>query len=306
MQHFQSIETFHQYMQWPPPEHPLLSLIPLVALPSQHIINSPPITNDFYIISLKYVLAGEMTYGRTRLDCSRGIMLFHAPRQVTQWEELIIDKKGFIINVHEDYLKGHVLADWIKTYSYFSYSINEALHLSPKEEATMLALYQAIENEYNNNQDELSRDIILGLLDTLLKYANRFYKRQFMHRTELHGDLSYQLCQTLTRYFASSKFYHKGLPTVEWVANALKVSPRYLSDALKAETGRTAIEHIHWFLVNEAKNLLLDPHKTVAEVAYQLGFEYPQYFSRLFKAKVGISPSAFQKNPPQSQLNNTR
>ncbi|WP_020559537.1 helix-turn-helix domain-containing protein [Thiofilum flexile] len=181
-------------------------------------------------------------------------------------------------------------------HNYFTYSVNEALHLSPKEEATLLSLYQTIESEYNNNQDELSREIILGLLDTLLKYANRFYKRQFIHRAQIQGQLSQRLHQVLINYFATGAAYQSGMPTVEWAANALSMSPRYLSDALKTETHKTAIEHIHWFLLDEAKNLLLDPQKTVAEVAYQLGFEYPQYFSRLFKRKVGMSPSDFQKS----------
>lgn len=299
MQHFSSIEAFHQYMQWPAPEHPLLGLIPLAGLASQHIASSPAITNDFYIITLKYVVSGSMTYGRTAFDFSRGTMLFHAPHQMIEWSDLVIEKKGFMINIHEDYLKGHALADRIKTYHYFAYSVHEALHLSPREEGIIQSLYDTIADEYDNNQDELSRDIILGLLDTLLKYANRFYKRQFIHRAELQGDLSYRLHQALLNYFASGGVYQLGIPTVEWAAHTLAVSPRYLSDALKAETGKTALEHIHWFLLDEAKNLLLEPNKTVAEVAYQLGFEYPQYFSRLFKAKVGVSPREFQQSYPR-------
>lgn len=294
--HFKSVEAFHHYMQWPPPEHPLLGMMSLDNLTSQHIASSPPIINDFYIITLKYIISGRMTYGRTPFDFSHGTMLFNAPRQMIEWNELMIEKQGFMMNIHEDYLKGHALADRIKTYQYFAYSVNEALHLSPKEEATILLLYKTIEVEYSNNQDVFSREIILGLLDTLLKYANRFYKRQFMHRAQLQGHLNQRLYQILMDYFASGTAYQMGMPTVEWAAKALKVSPRYLSDALKAETGKTAIEHIHWFLLDEAKNLLLEPNKTVAEVAYQLGFEYPQYFSRLFKAKLGINPSAYQQN----------
>ena len=177
--HFQSIAAFHHYLQWPPPEHPLLGLVSLAQMESQHISTSQPLRNDFYMVTLKNVLAGNMTYGRTRFDFSNGTMLFHAPGQVVQ--------------------------------------------------------------------------------------------------------------------FASGDFYQAGIPSVERMASLLSVSPRYLSDALKAETGKTAIEHIHGFLIEEAKNLLLERNKTVAEVAYQLGFEYPQYFSRLFKAKVGVSPTAFQK-----------
>ncbi len=293
--HFQSIAAFHHYLQWPPPEHPLLGLVSLAQMESQHISTSQPLRNDFYMVTLKNVLAGNMTYGRTRFDFSNGTMLFHAPGQVVQWEDMVIEKKGFIINIHADYLKGHPLAERIRNYHYFAYTTHEALHISPREEVTLLSLYQTIEAEYTNNQDALSREIILGLLDTLLRYAERFYRRQFLHRAELQGDLGYRLHQALVRYFASGDFYQAGIPSVERMASLLSVSPRYLSDALKAETGKTAIEHIHGFLIEEAKNLLLERNKTVAEVAYQLGFEYPQYFSRLFKAKVGVSPTAFQK-----------
>lgn len=296
IQHFESIADFHQYLHWPPPEHPFLGLVSLANLESQHIHTSPPITGNFYMVTLKNVLAGKMTYGRTHFDFAQGTMLFNAPGQIVQWEEMLIEKKGFMISIHANYLKGHALAERIRSYHYFAYTLNEALHLSPREEATILSLYQVMENEYSNNQDELSRDIILGLLDTLLRYANRFYKRQFMHRAELQGELGFKLHQVLVNYFATGAFHHKGTPTVEHMAYLLAVSPRYLSDALKAETDKTAIEHIHGFLMEEAKNLLRDPDKTVAEVAYQLGFEYPQYFSRLFKAKVGMSPSEFQKD----------
>ena len=151
-----------------------------------------------------------------------------------------------------------------------------------------------IEIEYYNNQDEFSKDIIISQLSTLFKYANRFYERQFLHRKELSNSLLEQFQANLNQYFETGQLQEKGVPSIEQLANKLSVSQRYLSDTLKKETGKTTTEHLQLFLIEEAKNILLQPNKSIAEVAYELGFEYPQYFSRLFKKKEGLSPSAFR------------
>lgn len=296
MEHFSSVEEFHKYMSWPPPEHPMFGLISLASSGIPHRESSQPIMTDFYMISLKYVISGKMAYGRTKIDFTRGSLLFYAPRQTIQWEDVALEKTGFIINIHEDYLRGHALGEKIKSYGYFSYTVNEALHLSPREEAVITAIYQNLEQEYNSRQDEHSKEIVLALLDTLLKYAERFYKRQFIGRQEMQSGLGQRFKETLEKYFATGKFNELGTPSIDWIAGQLGVSPRYLSDSLKAESGKTAMEHIHLYLIDEAKNLLLEPGTTVSSVAYQLGFEYPQYFSRLFKKKVGVSPAAFREN----------
>lgn len=274
----------------------MFSLIDMESLKTQHRGASPPITTDFYMISLKYVVAGKMAYGRTAIDFSRGCMLFYAPRQSIQWDSVEIENKGFVIIIHEEYLRKHPLAESIKKYGFFSYSVNEALHLSPKEETIITSIYRNMFLEYDSRHDEHSREILLSLIETLLKYAERFYKRQFVGRQEMESGLSKQFKETLDSYFASGKFKEFGIPKIEWIARQLSVSSRYLSDSLKAETGKTAMEHIHFYLIDEAKNLLLDPGNTVATVAYQLGFEYPQYFSRLFKKKVGVSPATYRDN----------
>ncbi len=223
-------------------------------------------------------------------------MMFTAPRQMMQWSrEVEIDRGGFAIAFHEDFIKGHPLADQIKKYGFFSYSVNEALHLSPKEEQTIITLVKNIESEYQNNHDEFSKEIMLSHLETLLKYSDRFYKRQFIHRKETESDLSSKFTKVLNQYFEEGKIELEGIPSIEMVAEKLAVTTRYLSDSLKAETGKTALEHIHLYLIDEAKNLLLKPNATVAETAYQLGFEYPHYFSRLFKKKVGLSPTKYQQ-----------
>ena len=298
MQHFKTLSAYIDYLELPRPEHPMLSVFSATGegfLPCPKE-SSPPITNDCYSISLKKIVKGEVNYGRTKYDFTNGTLIFIAPRQVLQWDESVVyDQKGFSINFHEDFLKGTDLAQQIKKYGYFSYSANEALHLSPKEERQIESIVENIEIEYQNNQDEFSKEIIISQLSTLLKYANRFYERQFINRKELSNDLLEQFNQQLSAYFDSGQLEENGIPSIEQIADKLSVSQRYLSDTLKKETGKTSTEHLQLYLIDEAKNILLNPHKTISEVAYELGFEYPPYFSRLFKKKEGISPSAYRE-----------
>jgi AraC-like DNA-binding protein len=237
---------------------------------------------------------GNLNYGRTKYDFTNGALIFIAPRQVLQWDDSVVfEQKGFSITFHEDFLNGTALAHQIKKYGFFSYAVNEALHLSPKEEKQLEYIVDTIEMEYENNQDAFSKEIIISQLETLLKYANRFYERQFLNRKEFSNDLLAQFNQQLSKYFETGQLAEKGIPNIEQIADKLSVSQRYLSDTLKKETGKTTLEHIQLYLVGEAKNMLLQPHKSVSEVAYELGFEYPQYFSRLFKKKEGISPTQY-------------
>ena len=297
MQHFKTLSSYFEYTQLPPPEHPMLSVLiskgdGFLPCPKE---SSPPITNDCYNISLKKVVKGEINYGRTKYDFTNGALVFVAPRQVIQWDSSIVyDQKGFSLTFHEDFLKGTELAHEIKKYGFFSYSVNEALHLSPKEEKQIESIIENIELEYLNNQDVFSKDIIISQLSTLLKYANRFYERQFLNRKEWSSSLLEQFNHNLNHYFESGQLEKKGIPSIEQLANSLSISQRYLSDTLKKETGKTATEHLQFFLIDEAKDILLHPNKSVSEVAYELGFEYPQYFSRLFKKKVGLSPSEYR------------
>ncbi|MFN3138749.1 MAG: helix-turn-helix domain-containing protein [Allomuricauda sp.] len=298
MKHFKTLSSYLEYLELPRPEHPMLSVFNskgdgYLPCPKE---SSPPITNDCYTISFKKFVEGNLNYGRTQYDFTNGALFFISPRQVLQWDNSVIfEQKGFSINFHEDFLKGTELAQRIKKYSFFSYSVNEALHLSPKEERQIESIVENIEIEYQNNQDEFSKDIIISQLDTLLKYANRFYERQFLNRKELSNNLLEQFNHYLDSYFESGKLQENGIPNIEQVADELSVSQRYLSDTLKKETGKTTTEHLHLHLIDEAKNILLQPNKTVSEVAYELGFEYPAYFSRLFKKKEGISPSKYRE-----------
>ena len=298
MQHFKTLSAYLEYLELPRPEHPMFSMYTAIGegfLPCPKE-SSPPITNDCYSISFKKFVKGNLTYGRTKYDFTNGALFFIAPRQVLQWENSVVfEQKGFSINFHEDFLKGTELAHQIKKYSFFSYSVNEALHLSPKEERQIELIIENIELEYQNNQDSFSKDIIISHLSTLLKYAQRFYERQFINRMELSSDLLERFNQQLEEYFDSGLLLENGIPSIEQIADSLSVSQRYLSDTLKKETGKTTTEHLQLYLIDEAKNLLLNPNKTISEVAYDLGFEYPPYFSRLFKKKEGISPTEYRE-----------
>lgn len=298
MQHFKTLSAYFDYLALPRPEHPLLSVMlakddDFLPCPRE---SSPPITNDFYSISLKKNVKGDLTYGRTKYDFTNGVLIFMGPGQVMQWDtNAVFEQQGFSLNIHKDFFKGTELAHQIKKYGFFSYSVNEALHLSPKEEKQIMAIVESIDVEYHNNQDKFSKDIIIGQLSTLLKYSNRFYERQFLNRTEQSNDLLEKFNDQLVAYFESGQLQQKGIPNINQIATKLSVSQRYLSDTLKKETGKTSTEHLQLYLIDEAKNILLNPDKSISEVAYDLGFEYPQYFSRLFKKKEGISPTAFRE-----------
>ncbi|MGC4038803.1 MAG: helix-turn-helix domain-containing protein [Chitinophagaceae bacterium] len=292
MNHFKTIHSFFAANNWPAPEHTLICPVrcDLNCLPIERAF-----TSDFYFIGFKKLKSGIIRYGRTKYDHENGSMSFVRPQQFIQFQDLEFEEDGFMIFFHEDYLNGHPLHSEIKKYGFFDYIANEALHLSPKEEQTIWDLFFKIEGEYKNNTDEYSRDIILAHLDSILKYSQRFYKRQFINRNIVSGHTVSKFNNTLSGYFEQGLVEAQGLPTVNYMASALHVSPRYLSDLLKEETGKTAIELIHIFLISEAKNLLAAPDLSISETAYKLGFENLPYFSRLFKKEVGLSPNQFRK-----------
>lgn len=297
MTHFKTLSEYLNYLELPRSEHPMFSLFSAMGegfLPCPKE-SSPPISNDCYTISFKKFVQGNITYGRTKYDFTNGTLFFIAPRQTLQWDSsMVFEQKGFSITFDEDFLAGTELANQIKKYGFFSYSVFEALHLSPKEEKQIELIIESIELEYNNNQDSFSKDIIIAHLSTLFKYAQRFYERQFHNRSEFSSDLFQRFNQELDSYFSSIENKEKGTPSIENIASKLSVSQRYLSDTLKKETGKTTTEHIQLYLIDEAKKILLNDKKSIAEVAYDLGFEYPPYFSRLFKKKEGISPTEFR------------
>ncbi len=292
MHHFKSLSDLTRANGFPAPEHPLLGLVSCTGSCTNPGVEH---TSDFYMIGFKKMKSGTMLYGKTKYDHDQGSMSFIRPRQIVGLRNIELEENGFLIYFHEDFLNGHALHHEIKKYNYFDYETHEALHLSPKEEEVIWELFRKIEGEYHNNQDEYSRDIILTHIDSILKYAQRFYKRQFLNRTTLSGHTVSKFNNMLSSYFEKGLVKEMGLPTVNYLASELNLSSRYLSDLLKQETGKTAIDLIHLYVISEAKNLLVGADHSVSEIAYELGFENPPYFSRLFKKETGMSPNEFKR-----------
>jgi len=292
MKHFKSLIEMQRENNLPAPEHPMLCLLRITP---GLTLNFTEFTCDFYMIGLKNVRAGHWLYGRTKFDHQKGSMVFWKPRQIIEIKNLEFEDDGYIMLFHEDFLLGSVLATEIKKYAFFDYETDEALHLSPKEEKTILRLFESIQTEYGNNEDEFSKDIILANINSMLNYAERYYKRQFINRKPLTGKTISSVNQFLENYLSKDRLSTEGLPTVASMASALHMSPRYLSDLLKIETGKTAQELIHIWLIHEAKNRLRVSNANVSEIAYSLGFENMSYFSKLFKKETGVSPKEFKK-----------
>lgn len=297
---FKNISDLHTHSNLPEPENPLFSVIHSQldegeqASCTSYAFDEPVVLEcDFYNISFKNIISGEISYGRTKYDCTKGSLLFTAPNQVLTYKDMVFSSESYHISFHKDYIRNLPIYNKIKSYNFFNYNVNEALHLSPKEERIIKDIFKNLKAEYHNNQDEFSKDIIISQLETLLKYADRFYKRQFLNRTDDNQLIITKFKAILNNYFDQDLLSEKGIPSVEWMAAQLNVSHRYMSDTIKAETGKTAVDQINLFLVEQAKNLLLSPNLTISETAYKLGFEYPQYFSRMFKKKVGISPKKY-------------
>lgn len=293
--HYNSISELHEKSGYPLPVHPLLSLMTCKELMS-YSLGESRFTGDFYMVALKKIKSGYVLYGKTKYDHSNGSMVFTKPRQIIEVSNVQFAEKGFVIFFHEDYLSGHTLHQAIKNYGYFEYEINEALHLSPAEEKIMWDLYDRIMVEYENNADEFSREIILSHIDSMLKYSDRFYNRQFADRSKhVSGTTIRKFEEVLNKYFETGLSKNQGLPTVNYMAGELLLSSRYLTDLLKQETGKTALDHIHIHLIKEAKNRLLASDDNIAGVAYDLGFENPSYFTRLFKKVTGVTPARYKE-----------
>ena len=296
-----TISEFHQLRGLPKPEHPLISVVDFAAFKHQHPTENNPISwvLDFYSISLKRDSGTKIKYGQQEYDFDEGIMFFLAPGQVfrIEAEQSSAQKRsGWMLLIHPDFLWNTPLAKGIKRYEYFDYSVNEALFLSEKEEATITNIIQSIQQEYHANIDRFSQDIIIAQIELLLTYSERFYQRQFITRKITNHAILDRLEDFLTDYFNSDDLVEKGLPTVQFIAEALNVSPNYLSGLLKVLTGQSTQQRIHDKLIEKAKEKLSTTDLSVTEIAYELGFRHPQSFSKLFKTKTNLSPSAFRNS----------
>lgn len=258
----------------------------------------PPLVAEYYSISVKRGLSGKMRYGQQEYDFDEGVMYFLAPKQVLQVSPAP-DKKGhpsgWILLIHPDFLWGTSLAKNMKQYEFFDYSVSEALFLSEKEEATINGIIATIKQEYHANIDKFSQRIIISQIETLLNYSERFYERQFITRKITNHQILNRLEDLLSDYYNSHDLMQKGAPTVQFVADELNVSPNYLSGLLKVLTGQSTQQHIHEKLIEKAKEKLSTTNLSVSEIAYELGFEHSQSFSKMFKAKTSQSPLEFRQ-----------
>ncbi|HXD94710.1 MAG TPA: helix-turn-helix transcriptional regulator [Bacteroidia bacterium] len=294
-----TISEFHQLRGLPKPEHPLISVVDYSKIKHSPENNPTSMVFDFYSISIKRGLSGKMVYGQLEYDFDEGIMFFIAPNQVFRMEvepNPTTKRSGWILLIHPDFLWNTPLTKTIKQYEYFDYSVNEALFLSEKEEATIDNIIQNIQQEYHSNIDKYSQSIIMSQIETLLNYSERFYQRQFITRKITNHKILDRLEKLLTDYFNNDDLIAKGLPTVQHIADALNVSQSYLSGLLKVLTGQSTQQHIHNRLIEKAKEKLSTTNLSVSEIAYELGFEHSQSFSKLFKTKTNLSPLEFRQS----------
>jgi len=291
---FQSIVELHRQLELPKPLHPLVSIFDntQITVNKRHLPAN--FVFDFYSISYKKKTKGRTGYGQSYYDFDDGTMTFVAPTQIIATSR---DTEYFGISLlfHPDFIRNYPLGKHIKRFGFFSYDSNEALHLSEKEKEIILNIFKTTRDELENTIDDFSQDIVVSHLETLLNYSNRFYKRQFITRKTVNHDLLMQLEEILDDYFTNERGLSLGLLTVEYVAAKLNLSPRYLSDMLRSITGQSAQQHIHEKLIEKSKEYLSTTSLTVAEIAYKLGFEYPQSFNKLFKNKTDQTPIAFKE-----------
>ncbi|MGI9550998.1 MAG: helix-turn-helix domain-containing protein [Aurantibacter sp.] len=291
-----SITEAHKMFGMASPEHPLVSVMWARDFPDFSQYSGLKFNTDLYMVSLKDGITGSMGYGRNTYDFSEGTMVFSKPNQVLSSEdkEVADDAKGWMLVFHPDLIRSSELSKTIGNYTFFDYEVHEALHLSEDEKAILTDLVLKIEVEINQNIDKHSQKLIISTIELILDYCNRYYDRQFYVRTNLNQDHVSEFETFLKDYFTSEKPLQLGLPSVKYSGGQLNMSPNYLSDLLKKETGKSAKEHIYAFVINRAKNKLLGTTGSIGEIAYDLGFEYPQHFSKLFKKQTGLSPAKYR------------
>lgn len=295
---FNTINEFHKMSGLPKPEQPLVSLVDYGLVEYQTDEKEISWVQNFYSIGLKRNIQGKFRYGQQEYDFDEGLMSFVAPGQVVH---LIVEKPktkptGSLLFIHPEFLWNTPLAKNIKQYEFFGYAVNEALFMSEKEENIITDLMQNIQREYHSNIDKFSQKIIISQIELLLNYCERFYQRQFITRKKSSHHILERLEKILDDCFNNDNLIDKGLPTAQYIAGLLNVSPNYLGSLLKTLTGQTTQHHIHNRLIEKAKEKLSTTNLSVSEIAYQLGFEHSQSFNKLFKSKTNVSPLAFRQS----------
>ena len=291
-----TIHELYELIGFGKPAHPLVAVVDYSKVKVKNPPESGSFVCSFYTVNFKKNC--KFLYGRQPFDHQEGTLHCTAPDQVITFNRRrdIGEPGGWGLYFHPELIRRSDLGTKIHGYSFFSYSESEALHLSEAEKQTLYAIVKQLDREINSNVDVYSQNVIVSAIGLLLNYCMRFYGRQFITRTNQNKDILARFEAYLREYAASDAPAKGGLPEVKQCARALSLSPNYFSDLVKSETGKNAQEHIHCFLLDAAKSLLLNTNKTISEIAYELGFEYPQYFSRLFKNKTGITPTRFRNS----------
>lgn len=298
---FHTITEYHRAAGLPTPAHPLISVVHMddITIPIAEIPFS--LIYDFYSISLKKVPHAKFKYGQQSSDFDEGVLFFMAPGQLFGLDSVVDSTiahrpEGWMILIHPDFLWNTPLAKTIKQYEFFNYSVYEALYLSEKEETMLSTIASQIEQEYHANIDRFSQNVIIAQLELLLTYSERFYQRQFITRKIASHELLTRLEDYLSDYFSSGALAREGLPSVTHIAGILNISAGYLSSLLKSLTGQNTQQHLHGKLIDLAKEKLSTTNLSVSEIAYELGFEHLQSFSKLFKTKTSLSPLEFRQS----------
>jgi AraC family transcriptional activator of pobA len=293
--HFKTIAEQHVLLGIAKPKHPLFSVIRFEDLPAVVIEEKIKLISDFYQITLKKECPCKMQYGQSMFDFDEGIISCFAPKQINIIEkDFSLAKSGWQLSIHPDFLQSYSLSRKIKSLGFFDYSINEALILSEDEQCSMERIFENIEREYHLPIDNLSQDVMISHLELLLSYCNRYYNRQFISRKVRNNDLLSKVEDLLNHYFDHDM--SNGIPTASYLAKELNISSKYLSDCLKHSIGQTTQQLIHEKLIECAKDLITSTELSVSEVAYRLGFQYSQSFSKLFKQKTNMSPMEYRQS----------
>ncbi|MEO5999263.1 MAG: helix-turn-helix transcriptional regulator [Chitinophagaceae bacterium] len=296
LQRIKTISQYHQLRNLPKPQHPLISVLKFEDMEMQPAVGGESIISDYYSVALKRTNA-KLRYGQQKYDFDEGVLAFIEPNQILSVvveENEVIQHSGWLLIFHPDFLWNTPLAKKITAYDFFGYQLSEALHLSDKEEAMLTAIIENISQEYHANIDKFSQDVIIAQLELLLTYSERFYQRQFITRKITNHTMLDRLENLLSSYFKSDNVAAKGLPTVQYISEQLNISANYLSRLLKTLTGQSTQQFIHDKVIDVAKGKLSTTDLSVNEIAYELGFEHPQSFSKLFKSKTNFSPSGFR------------
>jgi AraC family transcriptional activator of pobA len=294
-----TISEFHQLRGIAQPEHLLISAVNYAEIQRPVDISETNWVFDFYQISIKRGMNAKLKYGQQEYDFDDGVELFASPNQVFRIEPApnpTTKRSGWILLIHSDFFWNTPLAKTIKQYEFFDYSVNETLFLSEKEEKTLNDIIENIKQEYHANIDKFSKQIIISQVESLLSYSERFYNRQFITREKSNHQILERLEKIVIGYFNTDDLVSNGLPTVQYIADKLNVSPKYLSSLLKVLTGQSTQQYIHDKLIEKAKEKLSTTDLSVSEIAYALGFEHPQSFSKLFKTKTNVSPLEFRQS----------